>query len=95
LDREADAILVMRLDVGMEQMTILLPEELDRRLRDKARRRGASVAEVAREAIERYLPAERDGRLSFVAVGNGAPRDASERADELVVASIRSRARYC
>lgn len=95
MDGDAEAIFVMRLDVDMKQRTILLPEELDLRLRDESRRRGASVAEVAREAIERYLPAERDGRLSFVAVGNGAPRDASERADELVVASVRRRARYC
>lgn len=69
----------------------MLPEETDARLRLEARRRGTSVAEVAREAIERQLPPLPDGRLSFFAVGDGSPRDASERVDELVGKSVRSR----
>jgi predicted DNA-binding protein len=69
----------------MKRTTIMLPEEVDVRLRLEARRRGTSVAEVAREAIEKQLPAQPDGRLSFFAVGDGSPRD------ELVAKSVARR----
>jgi predicted DNA-binding protein len=75
----------------MKRTTIMLPEEVDVRLRLEARRRGTSVAEVAREAIEKQLPPAPDGRLSFFAVGDGSPRDASERVDELVGKSVARR----
>jgi predicted DNA-binding protein len=75
----------------MKRTTIMLPEEVDVRLRLEARRRGTSVAEVAREAIEKQLPPQPDGRLSFFAVGDGSPRDASERVDELVGKSVARR----
>jgi plasmid stability protein len=75
----------------MKRTTIMLPEDVDLRLRLEARRRGTSVAEVAREALEKQLPAQPDGRLSFFAVGDGSPRDASERVDELVAKSVARR----
>jgi hypothetical protein len=63
----------------------MLPDEVDARLRLEARRRGSSIADVAREAIERQLPpAPTEGALSFFSIGEGSPRDASERVDELV-----------
>jgi predicted DNA-binding protein len=75
----------------MKRTTIMLPDDVDARLRLEARRRGQSIARVAREAIERELPAPTDGRLGFFAVGDGSPRDASERVDELVADGIRRR----
>lgn len=69
----------------------MLPDDVDARLRLEARRRGQSIAQVAREAIERELPVPADGRLGFFAVGDGSPRDASERVDELVADGIRRR----
>jgi predicted DNA-binding protein len=75
----------------MRRTTIMLPEDVDVRLRLEARRRGTSVAQVAREAIEQQLPEQTDGTLSFFAVGDGSPRDASERVDELVAKSVRKR----
>lgn len=81
----------MRYDVCMRRTTIMLPEDIDVRLRLEARRRGTSVAEVAREAIEKQLPPPPDGRLSFFALGEGSPRDASERVEELVTKSVRRR----
>jgi hypothetical protein len=76
----------------MKRTTIMLPEDVDLRLRLEARRRGTSVAEVAREAIEKQLPPKAEGRLSFFAVGDGSPRDASERVDELVGEAVRRQA---
>lgn len=75
----------------MKRTTIMLSENVDLRLRLEARRRGTSVAEVAREAIEKQLPAQPDGRLSFFAIGDGSPPDASERVDELVGKSVARR----
>lgn len=71
--------------------TIMLPDDVDARLRLEARRRGQSIAQVAREAIEKELPRPADGRLGFFAVGDGSPLDASERVDELVADGIRRR----
>ena len=34
----------------------MLPDDIDDRLRLEARRRGTSIAEIAREAIEAQLP---------------------------------------
>lgn len=73
----------------MKRTTIMLPEDVDARLRHEARRRGVSMADVAREAIEHHLPAPNEtGRLSFFAVGDGSPADASERVDEFVGKAI-------
>jgi hypothetical protein len=69
----------------------MLPDEVDARLRLQARRRGISIAEVAREAIELQLPPQPEGALSFFGVGEGSPEDASERVDELVAEGVRRR----
>ena len=67
----------------------MLPDDLDTRLRLEARRRGVSIADVAREAIEEHLPSPPPARhLSFFAVGTGGPPDASERVDELVAEAV-------
>jgi hypothetical protein len=68
----------------------MLPDELDERLRLEARRRGTSIADVARDAIERQLPpAPKPGELSFFAIGEGSPADASEHVDEHVARAVR------
>lgn len=48
----------------------MLPDDVLARLRHESRRRGTSVAEVVREAVERELPAPEPGKpLSFFALG--------------------------
>ena len=66
----------------------MLPEDVDALLRFEAKRRGLSIADVVREAIEQYLPSPAED-LGFFAIGEGRPRDASERVDELVGRAIR------
>jgi len=79
----------MRYAVCVKRTTIMLPDDIDARLRLEARRRGSSIAEVAREAIERQLPQpSADGHLSFFSVGEGAPADVSERIDEFVSQAV-------
>lgn len=78
----------------MKRTTIMLPDELDARIRLEARRRGVSIADVAREAIERHVPAPvPTGRLGFFAIGEGGPIDGSQRVDELVGKAIARRRR--
>lgn len=81
----------MRYEICVKRTTIMLPDNVDVRLRLEARRRGTSVAEVALEAIEKQLPPPPDGRLSFFALGEGSPRDASERVEEMVTKSVQRR----
>ena len=80
--------------VFMKRTTIMLPDDLDARIRLEARLRGVSIADVAREAIERYVPDPAPtGRLGFFAIGEGGPIDASERVDELVGKAVARRRR--
>ena len=78
------------LSIHMKRTMILIPDELDARLRLEAARRGVSLAEVSREALEAYLaPHAASGVLGFFAVGDGAPDDVSERVDEFVALAVR------
>jgi plasmid stability protein len=73
----------------MRRTTIMLSDDVDDRLRLEARRRGTSIAEVAREALEAQLPpAPEAGSLGFFAIGEGGPKDASERVDNYVGKAI-------
>lgn len=83
---------MMRYDAVVKRTTIMLPDETDARLRLEARRRGVSIADVAREAIEQHLgDPPPSGPLGFFALGAGEPYDASERVDELVGKAIARR----
>jgi hypothetical protein len=67
-------------------------DEVDARLGREARRRGLSIADVARKVLDAHLPtAPSEGRLSFFSIGEGSPIDASERVDELVSRALESR----
>jgi hypothetical protein len=79
----------MRYAVCVKRTTIMLPDDLDARLRHEARRRGVSIADVARRAIEERLPEPgENGALSFFAVGAGGPVDASRRVEDFVGPAI-------
>lgn len=78
----------------MKRTTVMLPDEVEGRLRLEARRRGVPLAQIVREAVERHLPAPEAGRpLSFFAIGEGGPADASERVDDYVGRAVRRRHR--
>jgi len=71
----------------------MLSDELDARLRLEARRRGTSIADVVREAVERQLPAPQGpGPLGFFAIGDGGAEDLSENIDRYVADAIHERA---
>lgn len=60
-----------------------VPDDLDARLRHEAERRGTTVSEITREALEAYLAAPRR-RLSFTAIGRSGQRDISARVEQIL-----------
>jgi predicted transcriptional regulator len=69
----------------MNRTTVKLPEELDTRLRHEARRRGTTISELTREAIEAHLGAT-PGRRKLRAAGAGASgrTDVSDCVEEIL-----------
>ena len=69
----------------MKRTTVKLPDELDARLRHEADRRGLTMSELTREAIERHLDAPA-GRRTFLAAGAGRSghHDIGERIKEIL-----------
>lgn len=67
----------------MKRTTIKLPDELDLRLRHEARRRGATISEVTREAIIEHLGGSQRELLA-AAAGRSGRHDVSERIEEIL-----------
>ena len=69
----------------MQRTTVKLPDDLDARLRHEAQRRGTTVSELTREAIEAHLGGARV-RRRLLAAGAGASghSDISERIEEIL-----------
>jgi predicted transcriptional regulator len=69
----------------IKRTTVKLPDELDARLRHEAERRGATVSELTREAIEAHLGAG-PGRRKLIAsaAGRSGSHDVSVRIEEIL-----------
>jgi predicted transcriptional regulator len=75
----------------MQRTTVKLPDELDARLRHEAERRGKTVSEVTREAIEAHLGGPRKRRTLLAAgAGSSGHHDISERIEEILANEVRS-----
>ena len=69
----------------MQRTTVKLPDDLDARLRHEAQRRGTTVSELTREAIEAHLGGARTRRrLSAAGAGASGHADISERIEEIL-----------
>jgi predicted transcriptional regulator len=66
----------------MKRTTVKLPDDLDARLRHEAARRGLTVSELTREAIETHLG--RGRRLRAAGAGRSGRDDISERIEEIL-----------
>jgi hypothetical protein len=76
----------------MRRTTVKLPDELDARLRHEAQRRGVTIADVTRAALEEHLDVRRRRRLGAKAAGRSGRSDISERIEQIIGAeSARSR----
>lgn len=74
----------------MQRTTVKLSDELDARLRHEAKRRGTTVSELTREAIEAHLGGP--GRRRLLATGAGASGhdDISERIEQILTHEVGS-----
>jgi predicted transcriptional regulator len=69
----------------MRRTTVKLPDDLDARLRHEAQRRGMTIAEVTRTALEEHLGVDRRRRrLGARAAGRSGRSDISERIEEII-----------
>jgi predicted transcriptional regulator len=69
----------------MKRTTVKLPDELDSRLRHEAKRRGLTISELTREAIESHLGAQRGRRkLIGAAAGHSGSHDISVRIEQIL-----------
>jgi predicted transcriptional regulator len=75
----------------MKRTTVKLPDELDARLRHEAHRRGLTISEVTREAIENHLSmkAGRHRRLLAAGAGRSGHSDISVRIEEILAAEVK------
>ena len=71
----------------MKRTTVKLPDDVDAKLRHEASRRGMTVSELTREAIETHLGHGR--RLRAAGVGHSGRDDVSERIEEILADEAR------
>jgi predicted transcriptional regulator len=71
----------------MKRTTVKLPEELDAKLRHEAERRGITISELTREAIQQHLNAGKR-RLEAAGAGKSGRDDISERIEEILAAEV-------
>jgi predicted transcriptional regulator len=72
----------------MRRTTIKLSDELDARLRHEAARRGATIADVTRAALEQHLGAGKGRRFSAAGAGHSGRSDISERIEEILASEL-------
>ncbi|MGH2980456.1 MAG: CopG family transcriptional regulator [Solirubrobacterales bacterium] len=77
----------------MKRTTVKVPDDLDARLRQEAERRGMTISELTREALESHLgssPNEDGGRRRLLAAAafRSGRSDISERVEEILVAEV-------
>jgi predicted DNA-binding protein len=71
----------------MRRTTVKLPDQLDAKLRHEAERRGITISELTREAIEHHLGGTRR-RLIAAGAGRSGHDDISERIEEILSAEV-------
>lgn len=71
----------------MKRTTIKLPDDLDARLRHEATRRGMTLSDLTREAIQAHLGGRR--RLLAAKAGRSGCSDISEHIEEILRQELR------
>jgi plasmid stability protein len=69
---------------AMKRTTVKIPDDLDAKLRHEAARRGVTISEVTREALEAYLRPNGRRRLLAAGAGDSGRSDVSERIEEIL-----------
>lgn len=74
----------------MKRTTLKIPDSLDALMRHEAQRRGVTISEISREALEAYLVgSEGRRRLGAAKAGRSGQHDVSERIEEILAAEVR------
>jgi hypothetical protein len=69
----------------MKRTTVKIPDALDARLRHEAARRGTTISELSREALEMYLGGGLGRRrLGAAKAGRSGHTDVSTRVEEIL-----------
>ncbi len=72
----------------MKRTTVKLSDDLDARLRHEAQRRGTTIADVTRTALEAHLGAGSRRRLGAAAASHSGESDVSERIEDIISAEV-------
>jgi plasmid stability protein len=72
----------------MRRTTVKLPDDLDARLRYEAQRRGSTIADVTRTALEEHLGTGPRRRLGAAGAGRSGQSNISERIEEIIRAEV-------
>lgn len=73
----------------MKRTTVKISDALDARLRHEAARRGVTIAEVSRAALEAYLgKSSSRRRLGAAGTGRSGRSDVSERIEEILATEV-------
>ncbi len=73
----------------MKRTTVKLSDALDARLRHEAERRGTTISDISREAIEVYLGGPSTRRhLGAAGAGRSGSSDVSERIEEILASEV-------
>ena len=70
----------------VQRTTVMIPDDLDLRLRHEAARRDMTISELTREAIERHVGGPR--RLRAAGAGRSGCDDISERIEEILATEV-------
>ncbi len=76
----------------MKRTTVKIPEALDARLRHEAQRRGTTISEITREALEAHLGARRPLLMAAAGSFRSGRSDLAQRAEEIVAEAIAAEA---
>jgi predicted DNA-binding protein len=68
----------------MRRTTVKLPNDLDAKLRHEAARRGSTIADVTREAIEAHVGGAARRQLMAAKAGRSGRRDTARRIEEII-----------
>ena len=71
----------------MKRTTVKIPDEVDRLLRHEAQRRGLTISELTRRALQSYLGADAPSarrRLLSAGAGRSGRSDISESIEEIL-----------
>ncbi len=72
----------------MKRTTVKIPDELDARLRHEAARRGVTISDLTREALETLLHQGPRRRLMAAGAGRSGRSDVSERIEEILASEV-------